>query len=67
MGALSDKLKNRKMFISVGYILWGIVTAENMFLWAGIMCIFALPPLYLLIKKGFDIKEGKTTEDEIVA
>ncbi|MBQ2848573.1 MAG: MFS transporter [Clostridia bacterium] len=27
MGALSDKLKNRKMFISVGYILWGIVTA----------------------------------------
>ena len=26
MGALSDKLKNRKMFISVGYILWGIVT-----------------------------------------
>ncbi len=27
MGALSDKLKNRKMFISVGYILWGAVTA----------------------------------------
>ena len=27
MGALSDKLKNRKMFISVGYILWGVVTA----------------------------------------
>ena len=27
MGALSDKLRNRKMFISVGYILWGIVTA----------------------------------------
>lgn len=27
MGALSDKLKNRKIFISVGYILWGIVTA----------------------------------------
>jgi MFS family permease len=26
MGALSDKLKNRKMFISVGYILWGVVT-----------------------------------------
>ncbi len=26
MGALSDKLKNRKMFISVGYIFWGIVT-----------------------------------------
>ena len=27
MGALSDKLKNRRLFISVGYILWGIVTA----------------------------------------
>lgn len=27
MGALSDKLRNRKMFISIGYILWGIVTA----------------------------------------
>lgn len=27
MGALSDKLKNRKMFISIGYIIWGIVTA----------------------------------------
>ncbi len=26
MGALSDKLKNRKMFISVGYIFWGVVT-----------------------------------------
>ena len=27
MGTLSDKMKNRKFFISVGYILWGIVTA----------------------------------------
>ena len=27
MGTLSDKMKNRKLFISVGYILWGIVTA----------------------------------------
>ena len=27
MGALSDRLKNRRLFISVGYILWGIVTA----------------------------------------
>lgn len=27
MGALSDRLKNRKLFISVGYIFWGIVTA----------------------------------------
>lgn len=26
MGALSDRLKNRRLFISVGYILWGIVT-----------------------------------------
>ena len=26
MGTLSDKLKNRKAFISIGYILWGIIT-----------------------------------------
>ena len=27
MGTLSDKMRNRKVFISVGYILWGLVTA----------------------------------------
>ncbi len=27
MGTLSDKLRNRKMFISAGYIVWGLVTA----------------------------------------
>lgn len=27
MGTLSDKLNRRKIFISVGYILWGLVTA----------------------------------------
>ncbi len=27
MGTLSEKLKNRKIFISVGYIAWGIITA----------------------------------------
>lgn len=26
MGNLSDKINNRKIFISVGYILWGIIT-----------------------------------------
>ena len=26
MGTLSDKLKNRRLFISVGYIFWGIIT-----------------------------------------
>ncbi|MBQ7740379.1 MAG: MFS transporter [Eubacterium sp.] len=26
MGTLSDKLKNRKLFISVGYIFWGVIT-----------------------------------------
>lgn len=26
MGNLSDKINNRKLFISVGYILWGVVT-----------------------------------------
>ena len=32
MGTLSDKMKNRKLFISVGYLLWGIVTAVFGFL-----------------------------------
>lgn len=27
MGTLSDRMKNRKLFISIGYILWGVVTA----------------------------------------
>lgn len=27
MGTLSEKMKNRKLFISIGYIAWGIVTA----------------------------------------
>ena len=27
MGTLSEKMKNRKAFISIGYIAWGIVTA----------------------------------------
>lgn len=28
MGALSEKMKKRKVFISIGYIAWGIVTAS---------------------------------------
>ena len=40
-----------------------IVPAKNMFLWAGIVCILALIPLYFLIKKGFETKE--TNSDEI--
>ncbi len=27
MGTLSDRLQKRKLFISVGYILWGVITA----------------------------------------
>ena len=34
-----------------------IVPAKNMFLWAGIVCVFALIPLYFLIKKGVDTEE----------
>lgn len=36
-----------------------IVPAKNMFLWAGVVCIFALLPLYFLVKKGFDADENK--------
>ena len=28
MGALSDKVRKRKLFISLGYVLWGIATAS---------------------------------------
>ena len=34
-----------------------IVPAKNMFLWAGIVGVFALIPLYFLIKKGVDTEE----------
>lgn len=44
-----------------------IVPAKNMFLWAGVVCIFALPPLYLLIRKGFDLKENNTQPPERIA
>ncbi len=44
-----------------------IVPAKNMFLWAGIVCIFALIPLYFLIKKGVDTVENETEETESIA
>ena len=46
-----------------------IVPAKNMFLWAGVVCIFALIPLYFLVKKGVDniAEDNKTEKDEIVA
>ena len=44
-----------------------IVPAKNMFLWAGVVCIFALIPLYFLIKKGVGIVENKTEETENIA
>ena len=34
-----------------------IVPAKDMFLWAGIVCLFALLPLYFLIRKGVDVNE----------
>ncbi len=46
----NNKLSKKNWFIII------------MFLWAGIVCIFALPPLYFLIKKGFDIEEKKNVE-----
>ncbi len=41
-----------------------IVPAKNMFLWAAIVCIFALIPLYFLIRKGVDTEENKTEKTE---
>ena len=40
-----------------------IVPARNMFLWAGVVSVLALIPLYFLIKKGFDLKENS---DEVL-
>ena len=40
-----------------------IVPAKNMFLWAGVVSVLALIPLYFLIKKGFDLKENS---DEVL-
>ncbi len=34
-----------------------IVPAKNMFLWAGVVCMLGLIPLYFLVKKGFKINE----------
>lgn len=39
-----------------------IVPAKNMFLWAGVVCIFALIPLYFLTKKGFETENSNTNE-----
>ena len=44
-----------------------IVPAKNMFLWAGIVCILALIPLFFLIKKGVDSKESDIQKSESVA
>ncbi len=41
-----------------------IVPAKDMFLWAGIVCIFAMIPLYFLLKKGFDLEETGSQEIE---
>ncbi len=43
MGTLSEKMKKRKVFISVGYIVWGIVTAAFGFISKGnVAAIFGL-------------------------
>lgn len=43
MGTLSEKMKKRKVFISVGYIVWGIITAAFGFISKGnIAALFGL-------------------------
>ena len=45
-----------------------IVPSKNMFLWAGVVCIFALIPLYFLVRKGVDnIEESQEEKSENVA
>ena len=43
-----------------------IVPAKDMFLWAGIVCIFALIPLYFLVKKGVDSVERKEETESAI-
>ena len=43
-----------------------IVPAKDMFLWAGIVCIFALIPLYFLVKKGVDCVERKEETESAI-
>lgn len=43
-----------------------IVPAKNMFLWAGIVCIFALIPLYFLVKKGVDTVENEEETESVI-
>jgi uncharacterized membrane protein YvbJ len=40
-----------------------IIPAKNMFLWAGLICILALLPLYYLIKKGVETEDD--TADKV--
>ena len=42
-----------------------IVPAKDMFLWAGIVCVLALIPLYFLIRKGVDSAENVQEVSEI--
>ena len=43
MGTLSDKMKNRKLFISAGYLVWGLVTASFGFITRdGVSALFNL-------------------------
>ena len=43
MGTLSEKMKKRKVFISVGYIVWGVITASFGFITKGnISALFGL-------------------------
>lgn len=44
-----------------------IVPSKNMFLWAGIVCIFGLIPLYFLVRKGLDTKEINPEGTENIA
>jgi hypothetical protein len=35
-----------------------IIPAKDMFLWAGVVCIIAIIPLYFLNKKGYALEES---------
>ncbi|MGD9887105.1 MAG: MFS transporter [Bacilli bacterium] len=53
MGAWSDKLKNRRLFIAVGYIIWGLITLSFAFISkTSLETLFPSMPLAQLMSFG---------------
>ncbi|HNZ50870.1 MAG TPA: MFS transporter, partial [Bacilli bacterium] len=53
MGAWSDKLKHRRLFIAIGYIIWGLITLSFAFISkSSLEALFPQMPLAKIITFG---------------